>query len=120
MRLFNQVMLPASDLAIKIHLSLSHYEFRLQDEPFGTSLGANRRSLERYKLVDISTRKTLKPDSAVVADSNGHIGELVIPLEPRFVRVDGGGKQVQLKPKTYLVNLFHPLGKRGHRSHGSR
>lgn len=119
-KLHYQVMVPASELASKVQLSLSHYDFRMHDEPFQNYVILNPRSLEHHKLIDVKTRKTLKPDSAVVPDSNGHIGRTMIPLEPGLWRVDGGGTQITLKSKAYLVNLFHPVGKRNNKISASK
>lgn len=115
-RLYNQVLLPAAELATKINGSLSTYSLAMEiRHPFQSRvLLADH--LEVYRLVDIRTRKTLKPESGVTADRKGRIGTVIMPLEPALSRVNTDGKRVELRPDTLLIQLIYPLKKRGHGS----
>ena len=55
--------------------------------------------------------QTLKPDSLVVSDSNGFIGEQIMMLSPALVRRDED-KIVRLSQEVLLVELYKPLGRR--------
>ncbi len=115
-RLYDQIMLPAAELASKVHTSSTKYEFGICKTAFPVWGLLTRYQMRNNKLVDVKTRKTLKPSSAVIEDEDGRIGNLVLPLEPSLKRVDKDGKTVLLRPKTYLVELDHPVGKRAHTS----
>ena len=114
MSLYHQVMLPAAELAVKVQVSVSSYEFRpsLQRSPLHrVSIAVAH--LQANKFVDIETNKTLKPDSAVVADKHGNIGQALIHLESGLVRLDGDKKSMELRKAIYLVQLNEPVRKRG-------
>lgn len=67
--------------------------------------------LKTHKMIDSKSGRQLKPDSAVVADEDGIIGDIVICLEPGLHRIIKG-KQTTLRQEIFLVELHHPLGKR--------
>lgn len=71
-------------------------------------------------LVDVQTRKLLKPNSAVTPDMNGNLGQVILPLEPDLVRLNEDEDRTKLRASAWLVQLYTPLGKRAHESHGSR
>lgn len=107
-----QVMLPAVKLAAKIQTSASDYELGVLPvshlttfEPLITD------HLKLYKMFDIKSGKHLKPDCAVVADTDGVIGRIVMLLEPGLDRRIDGKKKMLLQPM-FLVELNHPLEKR--------
>ena len=68
-------------------------------------------TLGTCKMLDVQTGKHLKPDSAVLADENGVIGEIIISMEPGLRRMNRD-KATILHQGTVLVKLSHPLGKR--------
>lgn len=112
-------MLPASRLAIKMQVLASRYEFRpqLPESPFKMyqkPRSVKARHLEEYHIVDVETHKTLKPGSAVVPDGQGFIGTILIPLQPRLVRVGKNGRAIHLGKTVYLVKLDQRLGQRRH------
>lgn len=63
-------------------------------------------------MIDIKTEKWLKPDSAVVADRQGIIGDFIVGLEPGLYRIKRDKQEAVLRQPTYLVDLRHPVGKR--------
>ena len=67
--------------------------------------------LRKCKVVDSKSGKPLKPDSAVVPDNNGVIGNFIICLEPCLYRV-AKGKEIVLQQETILIELDQPLAKR--------
>jgi len=111
-RLYKQIMLPAAALASKVHTSSTNYEFDICRSPFPIWGHLTHHHIKTNKLVDMKTRKKLKPSSVVIDGGDGRIGKIVLPLEPSLKRLDKNGKTVLLRPKTYLVELDHPVGKR--------
>ena len=108
---YEQVLLPAVKLANMIRMSTSDYGVWLPETLFTKYPPATMNMLATRKMVDFQTGKHLKPDSAVVADKDGAIGDVIICLEPGPYRVNKG-KKMTLQQDTILVELFHPLGKR--------
>ena len=68
-------------------------------------------SLKKSKVVDSKNGKHLKPDSAVVADKDGAIGNAIICLEPCLSRKTKD-KEIVLQQETILIELDQPLAKR--------
>ena len=68
--------------------------------------------LKYNTLIDVSTRKKLKPDSPVVAKKDGKIGYPLFLLEPSLDRVDvGANRKRNLRKPVYLVELDEALGR---------
>lgn len=108
---YDQVLLPAVKLANTIRMSTSDYVFSIQESPIKKFRPVITESLEMHKMINFKSGKQLKPDSAVVADEDGIIGDFIIGLEPGLYRVIKG-KDTTLRQGMFLVELNHPLGKR--------
>ncbi|KAL9116713.1 MAG: hypothetical protein Q9187_006757 [Circinaria calcarea] len=112
MRLYEQVFVPAAKLALEIQLSSTHYEFSPRMPSFPT-LGYEAAVMDNLKyntLIDVSTRRKLKPDNPVIARKDGKIGYPLLLLEPSLSRVDISTKRNLRKP-VFLVELEEPLRK---------
>ncbi|KAL8904508.1 MAG: hypothetical protein Q9207_003230 [Kuettlingeria erythrocarpa] len=112
--LHNRVVAPAAKLADTIRTSSTTYEFKFTTKLLLSITGNNftEQNLAAYRLVDIDTRKTLKPDSPVEASGNGQIGSGIMILAPALYRCDPGRETLQLVKATCLIQLFKPLGRR--------
>ena len=116
-RLHQQVLLPAVEFATKIQLSASTYNFTPKPaknpfEGFQEQFHINTNQLQEFKLLDVHSRKTLKPDSAVMVDENGFFAYVLMPVEPGLSRENEGKESTPLRQAIFLVDLYHPLGKR--------
>lgn len=112
--LFEKVIEPAVDLAVKIQTSAAEYRFNPRIAMKG-QLG--RRSVTSsdipdFKIVDIKSGKHLRADSQVVPDNNGRIGDRLLILTPALVRCRPGSRSVRLSQEAILVELNSPLGRR--------
>ena len=108
---YNEVLLPAVKLANAMKASASDYIVWIPESPVTKFKPITIDCLKKSKVVDSENGKHLKPDSAVVADKDGIIGNIVLCLEPELCRVTKG-KETLLYQGTVLVKLFHPLGPR--------
>lgn len=108
---YDQVLLPAVELANAIKMSTTEYVFVLPQFFLDKFEPAIIDVLKTGKMVDSQTGKHLKPGSAVVTDKDGVIGHFIISLEPELCRVIRGQKTT-LNQGTILVELYHPLAKR--------
>ena len=108
---YNQVLVPAVKLANAMKMSTSEYVVTIPQLLVTRFKPVTMDMLKKSKMLDSKSGKHLKPDSAVVADKDGVIGNFIIGLEPELCRV-AKGKETMLYPATILVELFHPLGKR--------
>ena len=106
-----QILLPAIKLANIIRMSTSDYVFSLPERAVKEFKPVTVEKLKKHTMIDFKTGRTLKPDSAVVADKDGNIGNIVISLEPGLYRLMKPNKSV-LRQEVFLVELHHPLGKR--------
>lgn len=108
---YDQVLLPAVKLANMIRMSTSNYEFAIPQSPTTEFEPVFTDLLKVHKMIDFNSGRQLKPDSAVVADQDGIIGDFIICLEPGLCRVVKG-KDTALRQGLFLIELNHPLGKR--------
>ena len=116
-RLREQVLLPAVEFATKIQLSTSTYVFTPEPPKnpfhgFQEQVPVSTSVLQNFKFVDVRTRKTLKPDSAVIADEDGFFGDVLMQVEPGLSRENDGKENTPLRQSIFLVDLYKPLGKR--------
>ena len=111
-RLYKSVMLPAAELATKMQISATCYRVCVYREPFQNYFAVTVNRLKALKMIDVATRKTIRPESAVRADSDGCYGKFLIPLEAGLFRVDKDDKEIQLRQRVYLMELFSPLDQR--------
>ena len=116
-RLREQVVLPAVDFATRIQLSASTYGFNPDPggnpfEGYREKVALGPKLLHDYKIIDVHSRKTLKPDSPVVLDKNGSFGYVVMQVEPGLMRVNEGKDNTTLRQPVFLTKLHQPLGKR--------
>ena len=108
-RLYENVMLPAAELATKMQISATCYRVCVYREPFQNYHAVTVNYLKAFKMIDVATRKTIRPESAVRADSDGGYGKFLIPLEAGLLRVDKDDKEISLRQRVYLMQLFSPL-----------
>jgi len=108
-RFYNKVMFPAADLASIMQTSSSVYDFEMPTDMVTDLVQVHIGHLATFRLVEMQTRKTLKPDSKVVPDRHGHIGKVILPLEPRLYRKNRGQQSTTLCQACYLVKLDRPL-----------
>lgn len=113
-RLGKEIVIPAIELAQNIQLTLGRYYFYPRTDLIPTT--ERRLTLEHiseHSLIDISTRRTLKEGSPVIAGDDGTIGEKLFVLEPGLLRRGRGeNPDVLMRKAVYLVRLDRPLGKR--------
>ncbi len=69
--------------------------------------------VQRCDMMDISSHKIVRPDSALKVGDNGRIGDQMLVVQPALIRSqkDGGPSVVLCKP-TMLVRLDEPMGRR--------
>jgi len=113
--LYQKIIEPAVDLAVKIQTSAAEYHFNPRIAKKGP---AARRSItssdiQDFKMVDIKSGKRLKMDSQVVPNNNGRIGDQILILTPALIRCQPGSMSVRLSQQAILVELDNPLGRRG-------
>ena len=108
---YEQVLFPAVKLANTVRMSTSDYVLSNPKLPVTTHEPIITDLLKVHKVLDFESGRHLKPDSAVVADKDGVIGDFVLCLEPGLSRVIKG-KETTLRQAIFLVKLNHPLGKR--------
>ena len=116
-RLREQVLLPAVEFATKIQLSTSTYVFTQKPsgnpfEGYQEDFAVSATHRHRHKFLDVHSRKTLKPDSTVIEDKEGHFGDVLMQVEPGLSRENKGKESTPLRQAVFLVSLYHPLGKR--------
>ena len=111
--LYNKVVKPAVDLAITTQTSTTSYEFepRMSIYSMFERHSIPQTQLGRCRMIDAATGKTLKPDSPVISDAHGDIGNRIMVLAPGLYRHDRD-KVVPLSPEIILVELYNPLGRR--------
>ena len=112
-RLYHDIVVPASQLTIKMKTSTSTYAMFIQED-WGRDFNvvARRAHIESHKLVDIDTSKALHADSPVTFVERNCLGDVLIQLEPKVIRLDENMPNTVLQRETDLVKLYHPLGKR--------
>ena len=111
-KFYHQVLIPAAELALKIQASAAIYEWTELDPSLTSFKPFKPEHLKVCKMIDIKTDKWLKPDSAVVADRQGIIGDIIVDLEPGLYRIKRDKQETVLRQPTCLVDLRHPVGKR--------
>ncbi|KAL8840763.1 MAG: hypothetical protein Q9170_001201 [Blastenia crenularia] len=111
--LLEKIINPAVELATTIQTSPSQYIFVPTVKKFFPFDGysVTRETLSKFKLIDIGSGKTLKPDSPVQSDEQGHIGTPIMVLAPALYRCDPGQSALLLVKEVVLVRLFKPLGR---------
>lgn len=115
MRLHEQILLPVAKLASSIQQSSSQYEFypHMPSSPFLNYQAVVIEDLNYISVIDVSTRKTLKPDSPVVSQEDGKIGYPILLLEPSLARTNSGtNNSTLLRRSVYLIQLAKPMRKR--------
>ncbi len=111
-RFHEQVMEPASKLAVMLRGSCSAYWFHITEAPFLNFKPLTTNQIKANCMIDVKTRMTLKPNTGVVADKNGVFGKCIIMLEPTLYRVNKGKEDSELRQGVFLVELDHPITKR--------
>ncbi len=111
--LFSDVVIPVSQLAMKIKISTSRYAFFMgRKDRSSFNLPAKRGIFSHYTLIDIDTRKTVRSDTSVTSDDEASFGHLPISLELGFGRINQDSSMTVLRKAKALVKLCRPLGKR--------
>lgn len=110
-RLIDEVVLPAAQLASKIQVAASKYEFYLAPNPFRKYDPVTVDDHKFMKMIDVKTRKTVKTPSADVPDGERRIGHIVTSLEPSLWRINMNEEMTCLRPEVTLVELDKLLPK---------
>lgn len=108
-RFYKAVMFPAAELASKVQASATTYEFVMPKDMFSNLVPVHMDHLARFRMVEVKTGKTLKPDSKVVPDNHGCIGKFIMRLEPSLHRTNRDQRSTTLYQACYLVQLDKPL-----------
>ena len=110
-RLYEKVVRPSFKLAINLQGSSTSYKFA-PDMIGPSTYSFNHipaRLLGKSTLIDVSTRKTLKRDRPVVADTHGCIRKPLLLVEPGLFRLNGAEEDAtELRQPTictYLLQL---------------
>lgn len=113
-----QIVLPAVELATFMRLSMSDYELVLNFSG-SRNLGvhgekvAHHSEIQHYEMIDVASRKVIRPDSVLKVGEDGRIGRDVLTFTPALMRTrnDGVHRNILAKPMI-LVKLDEPMGKR--------
>lgn len=111
-RFYQQVLEPAAKVATTIRISGSTYTYFMADTPFCNWAPLGLGHMKKHKMLDVKNGSYLKSNAAFVADKQGNIGKIIIPLEPGLCRTKEGKDETTLRPEMYLVELNHPVAKR--------
>ena len=106
------VMRPAAELAFKMQISATCYGVCVYREPFQHYHAVTVKELKELRMIDVATRKTIRPESAVRADIDGAYGKFLMPMEAGLLRIDKDGKEIHLRRRVYLMKLSFPLEQR--------
>ena len=103
--LCESIIIPATRLADSVQLSSTQYQFdKLYDEnPILNMEDQPVEVLKMWKVIDMISRKTVKPNSPVTADGKGLIGRPIILLEPGLYR--SSGQVLELRPPTVVFRF---------------
>lgn len=88
-----------------------HFEPRLSSTSVLTRSPIPKTHLGHYRMIDVGTGKTLKPDSPIIPNRDGDIGDEIMVVTPGLLRHDAE-KMVPLLHEKVLVELYKPLGRR--------
>ena len=120
-RFHSQITLPAIDFASTLRRSPAHYHFifslnqglHLSSRPALTPLkkprSVHKAELDRVDMLDIESRKTLKPNQNLAVARDGNIAEEVMCIYPALCRRKGDGGGTVLRKPLDLVKLLSPL-----------
>ena len=120
-RFHSQITLPAIDFASTLRRSPAHYHFlhglnqglQLSSRPDLTPLkkprSVHKAELDRVDVLDIDSRKTLKPNQSLAATREGYIGDEIMCIHPALCRRKGDGAGTVLRKPLDLVKLLSPL-----------
>ncbi|KAL8945800.1 MAG: hypothetical protein Q9222_007711 [Ikaeria aurantiellina] len=113
-RLLEKVVNPAVALATMIQTSSTKYKFfpDITSRNLLSTYTLNKDDLSIAKLIDVSTRRTLKVDSPFQADEQGQIGTQIMLLAPGLYRINTSTAPLPLVKEIKLIELFKPLGRR--------
>lgn len=120
-RFHSQITLPAIDFASTLRRSPAHYHFihalnqdlRLSSRPALTPLkkprAVHKEELDRVDILDIDSRKTLKPTQSLAVTRDGYIADEIMCIHPALCRRKGDGAGTVLRKPLDLVKLLSPL-----------
>ena len=112
--LYDKIVKPAVDLAVKVQTSTSIYAFRPRMLAI-TRLGRTPVTLHQmafFKMIDVRSGKHLRAESRIVANERGEVGDEILILAPALFRRQSSSQYVRLTQKVILVELYQPLGRR--------
>ena len=113
--LHKQIILPATDLATMMRLSMTDYEVvsRMVETKPDDEVVVHHSEIQHYQMVDCATHKIIRPDSVLKIGEEGRVGRELLTVTPALMRTrnDGVHRVVICKP-TILVKLDEPMGKR--------
>ncbi|KAL9630545.1 MAG: hypothetical protein Q9164_006362 [Protoblastenia rupestris] len=110
-RLYDQVLVPAADLAIKIKVSASKYEFRHPGDWLWSRHSALLSDFGIVTMIDIMTWRPLKEDDEIEADKNNYFGDVILAVEPSLRRLHPDGTRKLLRRPMWLVHPDKPIKK---------
>ena len=120
-RFHSHITLSAIDLASNLRRSPVRYYFvydiyhgqrpsiRPDLMPQKKGRPVNQAERGKVNIVDIDSRKTLKPSQALVMTQDGNIGEEIMLIHPALCCRKGEGDEVVLSKSLHLVKLLAPL-----------
>jgi hypothetical protein len=120
-RFHSQITLPAIDFASTLRRSPAHYQFvyalnqglHLLSRPTLTPLKkprtVHKSELDQVDVLDIDSRKTLKPNQNLAVTREGFVAEEIICIHPALCRRKGDGAGTVLRKPLDLVKLLYPL-----------
>lgn len=113
--ILSEIVRPAATLAAKIQTSPADYEFRNSVVRKYSGKREVMRfkadAFKKYKMIDIKTRRPMKPNSVVFPDRGGFVGTTILPLDPGLFCIEANRKFVLRQP-VWLVSLYEPSASR--------
>ena len=113
--LYEKVVVPAVDLAIRIQTSTTVYRFipRFSSKIKLCRLVVDLCEVSDLKMIDIKSGKQLRSESQLVANGEGTIGDQLLVLTPALMRRQSANNYIRLTQEVILVELYKPVGRRG-------
>ena len=107
---FSDILIPANNLAMKMKTSTTKYIVHMTTD-IRLSPPA-KRFIATSRFVDIVTNKTIRVDSPITYEDDEFFGEALFQMEPSLRRINEISPSITLRSEAWLIDLYHPLGKR--------